>query len=123
MPEDAPRQGRLVDTRSKIEIFPPYKRGLECIERYSHLFILYWMDRADRTALSATPPGTHTERGVFATRSPHRPNPIGIGVVDLLEITGRILSVRGLDALDETPVLDITPYVSSLDAVTDKEMH
>lgn len=122
IPGDAPRQGRLADTRSEIEIFPAYERGLECIERYSHLFVLYWMDRADRSALSATPPGTRDERGVFATRSPHRPNPIGIGVVDLLQITGRILSVRGLDALDGSPVLDIKPYVPSLDAVRDEEV-
>jgi tRNA-Thr(GGU) m(6)t(6)A37 methyltransferase TsaA len=121
-PGDAPRQGRLSDLSSEIEIFPAYARGLECIERYSHLFILYWMDRANRNALSATPPGTHTERGVFATRSPHRPNPVGIGVVDLLDVSGRTLLVRGLDALDGSPVLDVKPYVPSLDAVTDEQV-
>jgi tRNA-Thr(GGU) m(6)t(6)A37 methyltransferase TsaA len=114
---DAPRQGRLRETVAEIEIFGDYAPGLRDVERCTHLFVLYWLDRADRSLLSATPPGTTGSRGVFATRSPHRPNPVGIGIVNLLGVEGAVLTVRGLDALDGTPVLDIKPYVSSLDCI------
>jgi tRNA-Thr(GGU) m(6)t(6)A37 methyltransferase TsaA len=115
--QDAPRQGRLSETISSIEIFEEYAPGLTHIEQNNYLFVLYWLDRADRTALFATPPGEERARGVFATRSPHRPNPIAIGVVDLLGIDGRRLTVRGLDALDGTPLLDLKPYSPSLDSI------
>jgi tRNA-Thr(GGU) m(6)t(6)A37 methyltransferase TsaA len=117
VPSDAPRQGRLSETTSSIEIFEEFAPGLTNIEQNSHLFILYWLDRADRTALFATPPGEERARGVFATRSPHRPNPIAIGIVDLLGIEGRRLTVRGLDALDGTPLLDLKPYSPSIDSI------
>jgi len=116
---DAPRQGRLRDTTATIEIFEHYAAGLREVENCTHLFVLYWLDRADRTLLSATPPGTTGSRGVFATRSPHRPNPIGLGIVNLLGVKGPTLTVQGLDALDGTPVLDLKPYVSSLDCIPD----
>ncbi len=113
----APRQGRLRDVEAVIEIFEEYEAGLNDIETCTHLFVLYWLDRADRSRLSATPPGEDKTHGVFSTRSPHRPNPIGIGIVDLVRRDGRRLIVRGLDALDMTPVLDIKPYVSDIDCV------
>jgi tRNA-Thr(GGU) m(6)t(6)A37 methyltransferase TsaA len=119
---DAPRQGRLRDTVAEIEIFDLYAPGLRDVEKCTHLFVLYWLDRADRTLLSATPPGTTGSRGVFSTRSPHRPNPIGLGIVNLLGMDGPLLTVRGLDALDGTPVLDLKPYVSSLDCIPDAVM-
>lgn len=115
--QDAPRQGRLSETISTIEIFEEYAPGLTHIEQNNYLFVLYWLDRADRAALFATPPGEERARGVFATRSPHRPNPIAIGIVDLLGIDGRRLTVRGLDALDGTPLLDLKPYSPSLDSI------
>lgn len=114
---DAPRQGRLSDTVSKIVIDEQYFPGLEDIEKKSHLIILSWFDRADRTMLRATPPHERTEHGVFATRSPSRPNPIAFSVVDLLRRDGNTLFVRGLDALDGTPVVDIKPYSSDIDCV------
>jgi tRNA-Thr(GGU) m(6)t(6)A37 methyltransferase TsaA len=117
VPGDAPRQGRLSDAAAIIEIFEEFAPGLRSIEGCTHLFVLYWLDRADRTALSATPPGTTGSRGVFATRSPHRPNPVAIGIVDLLGVKGRTLTVRGLDALDGTPLIDIKPYSASIDAI------
>jgi tRNA-Thr(GGU) m(6)t(6)A37 methyltransferase TsaA len=115
--EDAPRQGRLSDTVSEIVIDEQYLSGLEDIEKKSHLIVLLWFDRADRTMLRATPPKEKSEHGVFATRSPNRPNPIAFSVVDLLRREGNTLFVRGLDALDGTPVLDIKPYYPEIDCV------
>lgn len=115
--KDAPRQGRLVDTVSEIVIDEHYRVALEDIEKKSHLIILSWFDRADRTALRATPPHEKVEHGVFATRSPNRPNPVAFSVVDLLTRDGNILRVRGLDALDGTPVVDIKPYSPDSDCV------
>jgi tRNA (adenine37-N6)-methyltransferase len=116
-PEDAPRQGRFSDAESVIEIYEPYVPGLRDIEREKHLVVLYWLDRADRTALAATPPHTGIEHGVFATRSPHRPNPIGISVADLVRRDNNLLVVRGLDALDKTPVVDIKCYSPGIDCI------
>jgi len=114
---DAPRQGRLSDTVSKIVIDEQYLPGLEDIEKKTHLIILSWFDRADRTMLRATPPHERIEHGVFATRSPNRPNPVAFSVVDLLGREGNTLFVRGLDALDGTPVVDIKPYSPDTDCV------
>lgn len=114
---DAPRQGRLSDTVSEIVIDEQYLPALEDVEKKSHLIILSWFDRADRTMLRATPPHERIEHGVFATRSPNRPNPIAVSVVDLLRREGNILFVRGLDALDGTPVVDIKPYAADIDCV------
>jgi formylmethanofuran dehydrogenase subunit E len=114
---DAPRQGRLSGTESTIEVFPEYAEGLQDIELNAHLITLYWFDRSDRTLLKATPPGSGLEHGVFATRSPERPNPIGFAVVDLIRRDGTQLVVRGLDAFDGTPLLDLKPYHRNLDCV------
>ena len=114
---DAPHQGRLSPTASEIEIFPEYADGLKDIAERPHLIVLYWLDRADRGTLTAIPPHSKKEHGVFATRSPDRPNPIGLAVIDLLGIDGARLIVRGLDAFDGTPVLDIKPYSPEIDCV------
>jgi len=114
---DAPHQGRFSDHESEIVIDDVFEAGLADIEHHPHLIVLCWFDRADRTALTATPPHLQTEHGVFATRSPNRPNPIGFCVVDLIERKGRILRVRGLDAIDGTPVLDIKPYSREIDCI------
>ena len=115
--KDAPRQGRLSDTVSEIVIDEHYLPGLEDVEKRSHLIVLSWFDRADRSSLWATPPGEKTGHGVFATRSPNRPNPVAFSVVDLLGREGNVLRVRGLDALDGTPVVDIKPYSPGIDCV------
>jgi tRNA (adenine37-N6)-methyltransferase len=116
---DAPRQGRLSDRESTIEVFPASAAGLQDIEHHPHLIVLYWLDRSDRDTLKATPPGTGTEHGVFATRSPDRPNPIAVAVVDLIRRDGNRLVVRGLDALDGTPLLDLKPYSAATDCIRD----
>jgi formylmethanofuran dehydrogenase subunit E len=114
---EAPQQGRDSDQESEIVIDEEYVTGLKDIDYHPHLIVLCWFDRADRARLTATPPHLSTEHGVFATRSPNRPNPIGFCIVDLLKRDGRTLRVRGLDALDGTPVLDIKPYSRGIDCV------
>jgi tRNA-Thr(GGU) m(6)t(6)A37 methyltransferase TsaA len=112
---DAPRQGRFSDTVSEIVIHEQYRPALWQIERTKHLWVLCWFDRADRTVLRATPPGTSAEKGVFAIRSPDRPNPVSLSMVDLLDVKDGVLRVRGLDALDGTPVIDIKVYSAEID--------
>lgn len=114
---DAPRQGRLSDTISEIVISTQYRPALWQIEERTHLWILCWFDRAERSVLRATPPGATEEKGVFAIRSPDRPNPVAISLVDLLDVNDGVLEVRGLDALDGTPVIDIKVYAADLDCI------
>ncbi len=115
---DAPRQGRLSDTVSEIFIHEEFREGLMDVGEKPHLFVLLWFDQADRTVLRATPPHEGVEHGVFATRSPDRPNPVALSLVDLISCDGQVLTVRGLDALDGTPVLDIKPYVPDIDFIS-----
>ena len=116
--EDAPRQGRLTDTEAEIVIDERYLPGLFRGEEKKHLFVLCWFDRSDRTVLRVTPPHKPVEHGVFATRSPNRPNPISLSLVDVINITGGTIRVRGLEALDGTPVFDIKPYSEEIDRPT-----
>lgn len=109
---EAPRQGRLSNQISEIHIFPEYVDALYKIENCTHLVVLCWFDKAERTLLRATPPGQKEERGVFTIRSPGRPNPIALETVDLVDTRGPVLTVRGLDAVNNTPVLDIKPLIA-----------
>lgn len=113
----APHQGRFSEEISEIEIFPEFEEGLRDIETCPYLIVLYWLHKANRNSLIAVPPSSGREHGVFATRSPNRPNPIGFSVVKLIERRGRFLKVKWLDAIDKTPVIDIKPYSSALDCV------
>lgn len=99
-----------------IEIATEFELGLTDVEGFSHLFILWCFDRSEGFELMGSPPFDTMPHGVFATRSPLRPNPIGLTVVELLRRDGRNLHVRGVDMLDGTPVLDIKPYMSSIPA-------
>ena len=101
-----------------IEIFPEYEAGLLDIEGFSHLYVFWVFDRAGALpeAWVGTPPADDRPHGVFATRSPRRPNPLALTVVELLRREGRVLHVRGVDMLDGTPVLDLKPYLSSVPA-------
>lgn len=100
-----------------LEILPQYTEGLADLGGFSHLYLLYHFHRARRTALSVIPFLDKVERGVFATRSPLRPNHLGISIVELLEVRGNEVRVRGVDILDNTPLLDIKPYIESFDQV------
>ncbi len=97
-------------SKGEIEIFPEFEPGLEGLEGFSHIIVLFHFHRAGAAKLEVVPPGESKPRGVFATRSPHRPNPLGLSVLRLLGRHGRVLEVSGLDLIDGTPVLDIKPY-------------
>lgn len=108
--------GAKHDEEGILEILREFEAGLKDIEGFSHLFVLWEFDRADGVDLIATPPTDKHPHGVFSTRSPRRPNPIGLTVVELLRREGASLHVRGVDMLDGTPILDIKPYLSSVPA-------
>jgi len=99
-----------------LELLPQYEAGLKDIEGFSHLYVVWVFDRASGCDLLATPPSDNRPHGVFAARSPRRPNPIGLTVVKLVRRDGCHLHVRGVDMLDGTPILDIKPYLSSVPA-------
>lgn len=102
------------EAEGTLEILPEFELGLTDIEGISHLFVLWEFDRAQGFELLGTPPCDDRPHGVFATRSPYRPNPIGLTVVELLRREGSRLHVRGVDMLDGTPILDLKPYLSGV---------
>lgn len=116
---EAPYQGRREKETCILEIFEEFEAALKDVERCTHLFVLYWQHQAVRSVLKTRTPWGPEIRGVFATRSPNRPNPVGLCVVDLVEVTGRMLKVMGMDAVDGSPLIDVKPYSSSLDAVAE----
>ena len=99
-----------------LELLPEYEAGLKDVEGFSHIFVVWVFDRATGYDLIATPPVDPRPHGVFSTRSPRRPNPIGLTVVRVLAVEGNKVRVRGVDMLDGTPILDIKPYMSSIPA-------
>jgi tRNA-Thr(GGU) m(6)t(6)A37 methyltransferase TsaA len=106
--------GARHDAEGTLEILPEFAEGLTHIEGFSHLFVIWAFHQAEGYELMGRPPTDDRPHGVFATRSPRRPNPIGLTVVELLERAGPRLRVRGVDMLDGTPVLDLKPYLSSI---------
>ena len=106
--------GAKHDAEGILEILPQFEAGLADVEGFSHLFVLWVFDRSEGFELLGTPPIDDRPHGVFATRSPRRPNPIGLTVVELLLHESASLHVRGVDMLDGTPILDIKPYLSSI---------
>ncbi len=109
--------GAKHDAEGAVELLREFEPGLADIEGFSHLFVVWEFDRAEGYDLIAHPPTDKGRpHGVFATRSPRRPNPIGLTVVELLRRDGAALHVRGVDMLDGTPVLDVKPYLSSVPA-------
>jgi len=116
-PSRAPRQGREAGAEAAIEVLPEFEAALDGVEAGDSLVVLCWLDRSRRDLLRVHPRGNpaNPERGVFSTRSPVRPNPIGLSTVTLLERRGRLLRVRGIDAVDGTPVVDIKPHRPPLD--------
>jgi tRNA-Thr(GGU) m(6)t(6)A37 methyltransferase TsaA len=111
-----PKNGGESDDACTIEVDPRYADGLQDVATCSHLIVLYWMDRAPRHLVRQRPRHYGVARGVFALRSPARPNPIAMSVVELLTVKGTALTVRGLDCLDGTPLLDLKPYFASTDS-------
>lgn len=116
----APRQGILMPgTKGEIELFPMYRSALSTLELFEYIIVIYHLSEVERWVPTVNPPAsTHDHNfGLFATRSPKRPNPIGFSVVKLEKISNGILYMSGINAFDGTPVLDIKPYLPSVDCV------
>jgi tRNA (adenine37-N6)-methyltransferase len=114
-PGNVPRGlGAKHQAEGALKILPEFAPGLTDIEGFSHLIVLWEFDRSEGFDLVAHPPSDNRTHGVFATRSPFRPNPIALTTVELLRREGAVLHVRGVDMLDGTPILDIKPYLSSI---------
>jgi tRNA-Thr(GGU) m(6)t(6)A37 methyltransferase TsaA len=117
--KDCPKNGGESDAICTVEVDECYAAGLKDADGCSHLVLLYWMDRAPRNLVLQTPAHYGVQRGIFALRSPARPNPIAMSAVKLHSIEGSKLKVSRLDCLDGTPLLDIKPYFASTDSVPD----
>ena len=107
---DIPRQGRMSEEISEIEIHPAFTDGLLKIEQNKYLIVLYWAHLAKRDLLKTIPPASKEIHGVFASRSPGRPNPLSLCIAELIAREGNALRVKGLDALDGSAIIDIKPY-------------
>ncbi len=119
-PEETPIQTVYAEgCLGQVEVFPEFAAGLRDLERFSHVFLLYRLHRAVGPELLVRPFLQDTLRGVFATRSPNRPNPLGLSAVRLVRREGRVLHVDGVDMLDGTPLLDIKPYAKRFDCLED----
>jgi formylmethanofuran dehydrogenase subunit E len=103
------------DHISEIKLNKELAEGLTDIEGFSHLHVFYWLHESKGYSLIVQPPLDTKPHGLFATRSPHRPNPIGYSVVELVERKDNVLRVKGLDAIEGTPVLDIKPFIKKRD--------
>jgi tRNA-Thr(GGU) m(6)t(6)A37 methyltransferase TsaA len=101
--------------RGTVEVFEPYREGLKDLQGFDRIWLIYWFHRAPESRLLVTPFLDTERRGVFATRAPARPNPIGISCVRLLRLDGNILTVADVDILDGAPLLDIKPYAPRFD--------
>ncbi len=110
-----PRGG--ADIEGEIILNPELTAGLKDIEGFSHLYLIYHLHQAGPCSLEVTPFMDNRPHGVFATRYPARPNPIGLSIVELLRVEGNHLFIRGVDLLDNTPLLDIKPYIPAFDHV------
>lgn len=106
--------------KGTVEIFEPYADGLRDLDGFSHIILLYGFHRANGYDLEVVPFLDTKPHGVFATRAPKRPNPIGLSVVRLVRADGRMLYVENIDVLDQTPLLDIKPYVPEFDVPENK---
>jgi tRNA-Thr(GGU) m(6)t(6)A37 methyltransferase TsaA len=117
-PEETPIQPAYAKgCRGQAEVFPEFSDGLRDLDGFSHIYLIYHMHKATSAALRVKPFLQDIERGVFATRAPCRPNPIGLSIVELVRREGSILHLDGVDVLDGTPLLDIKPYTAKFDHI------
>ena len=114
-PTQAPIQASRSTALGSVEIFPQFVEGVRDLEEFSHIFLLYLIDCPQGYSLKVKPFLDDQEHGIFATRYPCRPNPIGLSIVHLLRVKGNRLEVEGVDMLDDTPLLDIKPYIPEFD--------
>ncbi len=114
--KDEIKKARCIDPKGfdsvqgELEIFPEFSEGLKDIDGFSHIILIFAFHKSESHSLHAHPPFDGSERGVFSTRSPNRPNSIGFTVLNLMERKGRVLRVSGVDMIEGTPILDIKPY-------------
>lgn len=113
---ECPKNGRQTEAVCTLEVDLPYRPALQNVAGATHLIVLYWMDRAARDLVRQQPRHAEGSRGTFSLRSPARPNPIALSVVENLGVAEGTVTVRGLDCLDGTPLLDIKPYYASTDS-------
>ena len=106
---DTPRQGRHDGPVCRLEIFEPWVPAIKGVDFYSNLEVIYWLHLSRRDLVLQSPKNNKSPRGTFSLRSPVRPNPIGTSIVKFVKIEGNVILVRGLDCLDETPLLDVKP--------------
>lgn len=116
-PTGTPIQPRFAEgALGTIVVQEEFSEGLDDIDGFERLWLLYWLDRINTSKLKVIPYRDTRERGIFATRAPCRPNPIGMSVVRLLKREGSVLHIADVDLLDNTPLLDIKPYIPQYDA-------
>jgi len=116
-PKDAPIQGKFKkETEGQAEVFPEYQEGLKDLDGFSHIILVYYFDRAKEVTITGRPYLEDKIHGIFAIRSPFRPNHIGISIVKLEKIEKNIITFKEADMLDNTPLLDIKPYISHFDS-------
>ncbi len=110
------------DTYATIEFKKEYEEGLKDLDGFSHVYLIYYFHEVKAPKLSVIPfnDKTHTPRGVFSTRTPMHPNSLGLSVVELVKVEGNIVTIKGVDILDATPLLDIKPYIENFDKVEGK---
>jgi tRNA (adenine37-N6)-methyltransferase len=114
-PAETPIQASRSEVEGWIEVFPEYAEGLQDIEAFSHLYLIYHLHRSDQVQLLVEPFLDDRKHGVFATRHPFRPNHIGISIVQMVSRQGNRLNISGVDMFDQSPLLDIKPYVIDFD--------
>jgi len=113
--EQAPHQGHGREEICQVEVSKEFEAGLKDIEGFPHIILIYWFHKSRGYSLTAIPSWDTKPHGLFTTRSPNRPNPLGLCVVELVARERNILRVKGLDAIDGSPLLDIKPYIPSID--------
>lgn len=110
-----PIQSSKSEVIAEVEVFSEYSAGLESLDGFSHIILLYWFHKAQPLNLRVTPFLDTRERGLFSTRAPSRPNPIGLSIVRIMKIEGNIVRCLGADMLNDTPLIDIKPFVPEFD--------
>ncbi len=104
-----------LNTEGRVEIYPEFKDGLQDLEKFSHIFLIYHFHLSKKAPLKVKPFMDDKEHGIFSIRAPSRPNPIGISIVRLDKVEGNIIYIKDIDILDGTPLLDVKPYVAEFD--------
>ena len=114
---DCPKNIAASAAIARVELDQRYAAGLKDLALFSHIYLLYWMDQARRDLIQQVPAHLNRPRGTFALRSPVRPNPIALAAVELIGVEGSVLTVRNIDCIDGTPLIDIKPYFASIDSI------